>query len=321
VGRDLTVKTRQGKRLGRRIGRTSLVWTIMRAVLVAGISFIIVYPLLSKVSVSLMSDHDMFDKTVRWIPKAPTLVNYYRAFIGMKYPSAFLNSVILTLVVSTLQLASCTFIGYGFARIEFLGRDFLFALVIFTLVVPPQLIMVPLYLNFRFFRLFGLIEGSGLNLLNTYWPFVLTSLTGTGFRNGLFIFIMRQFFKGMPNELEEAAEVDGAGQLRIFGSIMLPSAFPAALVVFLFSVVWQWNDLFFTSLYLSGGNYLAFSLSSLARNYAELYQAQYGVPMRSIYVSVLNNAGMVLFILPVVMLYALLQRYFVESVERTGLVG
>ncbi|MFW6269225.1 MAG: carbohydrate ABC transporter permease [Bacillota bacterium] len=299
----------------------SLIWKIFRAILLIGISCIILFPLMVKFSTSLMTESAMFDQTVQWIPKTPTLSNYYNAFVGMDYWSAFVNSFLLTITVSLAQLVSCTLIGYGFARFEFKGNSFFFALVIFTLIVPPQLIMVPLYLNFRFFNLFGLIGDTGLNLLNSFWPFVLTAITGTGLKNGLFIFIMRQFFKNMPVDLEEAAYVDGAGPVRTFVKIMLPAAIPALVIVFLFSFVWQWNDMFYKQLFLSGGNFLPFQLSNLAQYYADIHMERFGVPVSTYYISILNNTGMLMFILPLIILFSFLQRYFVESIERTGMVG
>ena len=123
--------------------------------------------------------------------------------------------------------------------------------MLLTLIVPPQMIMIPLYLSFRYFDPLGLLPGNGINLLNSYWPFALTSATAMGMRNGLFIYIMRQYFRGMPAELEEAAYVDGAGALRTFFQVMLPSAVPVMVIVFLFSFVWQWNDDFYSTLFMA----------------------------------------------------------------------
>ena len=291
-------------------------FNLIRWVLILGICYIIIYPLLTKISSSFMSQRDLFDKTVQWIPRFFTFDNYTMVFEELKYPEAFLNSFILALLVSLLQLFSCTLIGYGFARFDFKGKGLLFGLVIFTLIVPPQMIMIPMYLNFRYFTLFGLIPG-GINLLGTYWPFILTSITGTGLKNGLFIFIMRQFFKGMPRGLEEAAYVDGAGPLRTFFKIMLPGAIPALVIVFLFSFVWQWNDFFLTNIYLGNETVLPMMLHGLKYN----VEATLDQPISTQYASLLNNTGSLMFMAPLLLLYAFMQKYFVESIERTGLVG
>src|SRR5690554_7353610 len=142
-------------------------------------------------------------------------------------------------------------------------------------------------------------------------------LTGTGFRCGLYIYIMRQFFRGMPKELEEAAYVDGAGPLKTFFSVMLPGAGPVLTIVFLFSFVWQWNDDYLVSMFVGNRVLLANTLNGLVASVtgADIMEITYG------YMSMLNNTGSLLFILPLLILYVFLQRYFIESVERTGLVG
>ncbi len=301
---------------------SGVTWSFIRAVLVIGIAFIILYPLIIKLSSSIMAESDLFDLTVKWIPRRldmrSILRNYRDVYEEMNYLVSFRNSVTLAFLVSSLQLASCTFIGYGFARFKFPGSGFLFGMVILTLLVPPQMIMVPLFLNFRFFDFFGIAGWFGrepINLLGTYWPFVLTSATGMGLKNGLFIYIMRQFFKGMPKDLEEAALVDGAGQIRTFFTIMLPGAAPAILIVFLFSFVWQWNDIFLTSMYMRrSATLLPFMLERLTSSFG-------GYQYSDEYISVIRNTGMLMFIVPLLFVYGFLQRYFIESVERTGIVG
>lgn len=124
-------------------------WSLVRTVLIVGIGFIIVFPVLTKISSSLMVEDDLYDKTVKWIPRNFTLDNYRLVWEQMRYGEAFLRSLGLTVLVSTLQLASCTLIGYGLARFRFPGHRLLSAVVIFMLLVPPEVIMIPLYLNFR----------------------------------------------------------------------------------------------------------------------------------------------------------------------------
>lgn len=310
----------------KKIFNRSTVYSIFRAILPLGISYIILLPLLSKISGSFMSVRDLYDQTVKWIPRNFTLEHYDMVWRNMKYPVTFKNTFLLTLTVSVLQLASCTVIGYGLARFNFKGKNIIFALIILTLVVPPQMILTPMYLNFRFFDLFGLLPNGGLNLIGTYWPFILTSITGNGLKNGLFIYIMRQFFRGMPLELEEAAYIDGAGLLRTFLYVMLPGAVPALVIVFLFAFVWQWNDYIFITLFMGGsGMFLPQVLELLANNVIQEIVGGTDTAATKLegdqFTSLINNTGMLLVIAPLLILYTFMQKYFIESVSRSGIVG
>lgn len=289
-----------------------LIW-FFRWGLILGISYIILFPLINDLSASFMSQLDLADRTVNYIPRNFTLGHYAIVWEELKYPVLLLNTFLISSMVAVLQLVSACLVGYGFARFDFPLKNVAFALVIFTLIVPPQMVMIPIYLNFRFFDLYGLLPGGGLNLLGSYWPFILTSITGTGLRNGLFIFVMRQFFSNLPKNLEEAAYVDGAGSFKTFYKIMIPSAVPAMLIVFLFAFVWQWSDYFMTSLYYSEAPVLSTELLSTV-NYLFTF---YEIDEASLAVS----AGNILALTPLLLIFVFMQRYFVESVARTGLVG
>lgn len=302
-------------------------WALVRGVIVIGICFLILYPTILKIFVSLMSEKDLYDVTVKYIPKSPTFENIKTVWTAMKYPLAFWNTLKISVLTSIMQLISCTIIGYGFARFNFKGRNLLFTLVILTMIVPPQTIMIPLFLHFRYFDLFGIISlmtgKKGINLLNTQWPFLLMSATGMGLKNGLYIYIMRQFFRGMSRELEEAAYVDGASMFRTFYQIMLPSAVPAMVTVFLFSFVWQWTDTFYSNLFLQNVRVLSTALSSVSFDITQQIYWQTGVTVNlsPAVSSMYTNTASLLVILPLIVLYLVAQKYFVESIERTGIVG
>ena len=295
----------------------SVIMALLRTVFIIGVSYIILHPLFTKISTSLMTTTDIFDPAVRWIPRVVTFEHYATVWEALNYPVTFTNSMLLTVMVALLQLFSCTLVAYGLARFDFRGSKLIFGLVIFVLVVPPQMFMIPLYLNFRYFNLFGLLGEEGYNLLGSYLPFILTSITASGLRNGLFIYIMRQFFKGMPRDLEEAAYVDGAGLFKTFFRIMLPGAVPGLVIVFLFAFVWQWNDYFFVTLFMgSGGNLLVQALDNLA-----IEVLDDPLSIEGGYATIVDNTGMIMFIAPLLFLYIFMQRYFIESIQRTGLVG
>ena len=301
-------------------------WKVIRGVIIIGICFIILQPLFVKLSAAVMSETDLYDSSVKYIPKNFTLDNFKMAIKGMELKTTMLRTFLLSGGVSVLQLMACLLTAYGFARFRFPGRKLLFGCILFTMIVPPQIIMLPMFMFYRFFDLLGIpsaVSGSSVNLINTAWPYVIQAVTCTGFKNGLYMYILRQFFKGMPRELDEAAFVDGCGKFRTFVQIMLPSAVPMMITVFLFGFVWQWTDNFYASLYLPTTKVMATSLGSLAASVYSQYES-FGGSMNFIspgFASMMNNTGVIITILPLIVLYLICQRHFIEGIERSGIVG
>ncbi|AIQ27651.1 ABC transporter permease [Paenibacillus sp. FSL P4-0081] len=308
-----------------------LLYALFRYALVIGISFIIIYPLLMKFSIAFKDKADIYNPTIYMIPVHYTMDNIRMAMQILDYFPLLGNTLLFVVVTTVLTTASCALAGYGFARFNFPGSNILFALVILTLLVPTSTLMVPMYLHFRSFDIMGIIHlitgKSGINLLNTYWPSMITSATAIGLKAGLFIYIFRQFFKGMPKEIEEAALIDGAGGVKTFLRIMLPNAVSPMITVILFCFVWQYNDTFFTSLFMSEIALMPTKVSSLAAQANALLPGLLGVGGGSgvkadpNHVAMIIDTGILLAILPLITLYMVVQRYFVESVERSGIIG
>lgn len=303
-------------------------WVIVRALLMIGLSFVILYPIILKVSIAFKHKSDIYDPTVVYLPRNFTLENFKYVIETMDYFKVIWHSFLLSGGTMLLSTLACALVGYGFARFKFRGNNILFALVILTILVPPQTIMVPTYLQYRSFDIFGLIglfnDGEGIKLIGTYWPFIISSITAMGLKAGLFIFIFRQFFKGVPKEIEEAALVDGAGVFKIFFKIMLPNAIPAMVTVMLFAFVWQWNDVYFTTMFLDNATVLSSQLQTVGATIANKLSAAAGGSAGNVdpfYISMLVNTSVLLAILPLIVMYLFVQRYFVESVERAGIVG
>lgn len=299
-----------------------LVFVICRSLLVIGISYVILYPLVVKLSVSLMSAADLKDPMVKWFAKSPTFTNFSHATEVMEYGKAFLNTFILTVIVTLLQVLSCTLAAYGYARLKFKFSGILFALTIFTLVVPPSTYMISSYMQFRFFDPLGivtLIKGDS-GILNSYLPFVLKAVTASGIRCGLYIYIMRQFFRGLPKELEEASMIDGAGTVKTFFSVILPNSKTSLMTIAMFSFVWQWNDDYFTSLLAPDMKFLTTGLGNLQN---ELFLAAGGgaTQLDPLQVSSWLNAGALITIIPIILLFVISQKYFVQGMEHSGITG
>jgi multiple sugar transport system permease protein len=305
-----------------------IVYKICRAVLLFGLCFLIVQPLLDKLSVSFMEQQDLYDSTVVSIPRHFTLWNYRLAGELLSFWPSLFETLIIILVSSFLQVSACTLAGYGFARYKFPLKNFWFMCVMLIIIVPPQTIMASLYLNFRFFDIFGLlrlITGSPVNLLDSAASFWLLSATGMGLKSGLYIFMLRQYFRGMPKELEEAAYVDGCGRFMTFVRIMLPDALPMLTSCFLFSFVWQWTDSFYSSLFLSNYKMLSVSLSRIADALGAWWMsmnASAGAVYSAApvgYTQAMIATGMLICLAPLILLYLAAQKAFVESLSQTGI--
>ncbi|WP_373460100.1 carbohydrate ABC transporter permease [Paenibacillus sp. V4I7] len=298
-------------------------WSFVRLVLIAGLSFVILYPIIQKISTAIKAKTDLYSPIVVWIPEHYSFENVKNAISIMDYWKTLLNTFTLSSTTTILTAISCALAGYAFARLKFKGSNLLFAGVILTIMVPPTTILIPMYLNLKDFSLMGLIPlitGKSVNLLNSYWPFILTSITANSLKAGLYIFIFRQFFRGIPREVEEAAYIDGAGVGQTFLRIMLPNAIPSIITVLLFSFVWQWNDSFFTTTYLTSSHVMSTQLSSLPYNLT-IFLGNDAFAKDPFYLSMVQDTGILLAILPLIIMYLFVQRYFVESIERTGLVG
>ena len=301
-------------------GFKSKLVAIFQAVIIIGICYMIMAPVLGILSSSFFSNSDAYNPMVYLIPQTPTLERYETAIKVMDYWNTMKNSLIYTLILMVIQILVCSMVGYGFARFKFRGKSILFACVVVMICIPTHTIMLPLYMTFKQFDPFGLctlILGEPISLMGTTWPMYIMTALGTGLRSGLYIYIFNQFFRGMPKELEEAALVDGAGTWYTYFCIMLRNATPSVITVAVFSLVWQYNDTFYAKLFLIGQeNSVGLRIASLVANIANQMQI-YDVTVQQLYL----DAGIVLILVPIVLIYVFLQKYFIEGVERSGIVG
>lgn len=311
-----------GRRLAKRIP-TALAG-LLRFSILTGLIFLIVYPFLFMGIMAFRSPQDLNDPSVVWITRHWSLENV-RTFFSLVDVGEMLGySAVISVGSALLQTFMCGFTGYGFARFRFKGRRLLFGLVLFTIIVPPQTYILQLFLLFRLFPVpffGGLLErltgSSTLNLINTPAPYLLQAALGMGLRSGLFIYIYRQFFRGLPKELESAASIDGSNALRTYFSVMLPNARPAMVTTFLLSLAWNWNDAFSQNFLNMSRDTVAVFLSNI-RSSIEASGLRYDDPTE-LYLVI--QTGSLLCIAPLLLLFLIGQRAFTEGVERTGLVG
>lgn len=302
---------------------------VLRTLFLIGIGYVMLYPILTILSGAFKAEVDAYDPTVIWIPKHFSMLAMNLVYKTIKFPETVRITLTILIPSVLLQMISTLMAGYGFARFKFKGRGVLFALLVFTIIVPVQNIMVPLYADMQSFDMFGifhlikLITGHPLpRLLNTYLPFYVMAAFGMGIRSGLYIFIMRQFFMNMPNELEEAAMIDGCGTFKTFTSVMLPNVIPAMVTIIVFSVVWYWNDYYQAQMFESSNQPLSVMLT-LLNDRLTSNQKQLGIAATDLLMmkDSLLECGCLLVMTPLLVMYIFLQRFFTESIERTGIVG
>lgn len=311
---------------------TNIVWYLFRFIILLGVSYIVLYPFFAKIAASFMSPEDFVDVTVMLIPKYPSFDQYKAIFLENSYVAAFFNTLFLSLSSAILQTFVTCLVGYGLAKFKFKGNSLVMGAVILTMVVPHGTVYLSMFMKFRYFDLFdffGIFKGIGydgifqlfsggraLKLTDTFWPLILLSITGLAFKNGLYIFMMRQFFRGVPDELEESAYIDGSDTFRTFLQIIIPLSVPMMITIFLFSFSWQWTDDFYTEMFIHTSKIkLMPDIVGIPKSLETTYAGQ------ELYYAAINNTCGLMIILPLVVLYLFCQRYLVQGIERSGIVG
>jgi len=285
-----------------------LLFKLFLYLILIDVAYIYLNPILYMMSNMVKDAQDILDPEVIWLPKTIYLGVLQDAWRMLDYLEGLWVSLGLSTSVALLQTVFCAVAGYAFARLDVPLKNFWYFCLLLTFIVPPQVVILP-----------NILLAKELGLLNTLWPLILPAVFGHGLKGALFVIIFRQFFSTQPKELEEAAKIDGAGVFRVFFRVMFPLARPAIIVVFLFSFVWTWNDFYYPSMYLFGHTEffpLSMGIASVSSQLAA-EEAMYGP---NIFQESIKMATSFLMILPPLILYLFTQRWFVEGVERTGLV-
>ncbi|XID92570.1 carbohydrate ABC transporter permease [Paenibacillaceae bacterium WGS1546] len=275
------------------------------------IGFVYLYPLFYMITYSFMNTDDLINPLITYIPSGFYMDNFARAAEVMDFLNTLGQNVLASFLPALVQTLSAAVIGYGFARFRIPGKPILFALVLATFIIPPQITMIPQFLMFK-----------DLGLIGSIFSYLIPAAFGQGLKSGLFILIFFQFFRTIPKALEEAAQIDGAGAYRIFAVICVPMAVPAFIISFLFSMVWYWNETLLAALYLGDRlTTLPLELQNFAVTYQKLFPVDPNAQTGRSLNEAINMAGTLLNIIPLLIVYFFTQRWFVESVERSGITG
>ena len=302
--------------------------SVLRMLFLLAFEFVLLYPVIFMISNSFKVTSDTLNPAVKWFSLSPTTYGYKVAWMAFDYWNGLKITFLFGIVSGLIEVVTCAVYAYGLSRFELRFKKIWMFLLIVTILIPDVMLIIPRILNFRYMDVFGILglfyklTGVDLrvNITDTVWTFYLPSLFGVGLKGGLFIYIYMQFFKGLPKELEEAAWIDGAGPVQTFIRIIIPSSGVVILTVLIFSFIWHWNDWLLATMYTENNHTLAFTLRNISGYIGQLWSsmkisadssAYYGAPL----------AACLMFIAPPTLLYVILQRHFIESVDRVGIVG
>lgn len=300
--------------------------------LIAGMCFAILYPVLKLLPTVFCDLEDLGNPNVIWIPIKRSVISFKAAFRMMMKQGwmTYVYSIGYAGVIMCIQIFMSAMVGYALARVKFRGNNLVFFLIIFTFLVPPQALLLSQYIHFKHFDVFGLFTlftGSDIDMINRPVTLFLQAIFGFGVSQSLFIFIFRQFFLGVPKELEEASLIDGCGFYRTYGRIMLPNAKPAISTVAVLSFVWNYGDIYYTNYFNADGPYLSVILKTTFQSSNKQFVLNalknwYRLPTVTDFAfDAVKQAGALLYLIPLLIVYFIAQKWLVENLENSGIVG
>lgn len=258
-------------------------------------SVLAIAPLWWMLATALMTNAQLYSRDLQFFPNPITFENFPRSMVQSNFPRYFINTVGLEAVVLVGTVLSCSIVAYSFARIPWPGRDTMFILVIATIILPPQVTIIPLFILFR-----------NLGWINTYLPFIVPAFLAS---SPLSIFLIRQYMRSIPAELSDAGRIDGCSEFRLFWNIILPLCQPSLAAVAIFAFVATWNDFLHPLIYLQKGDLRTVAVGLF------FFQNESGVDLTRL------MAASTLTLMPILIVFALFQRYFIQGITVTGMKG
>ncbi|HEY8436809.1 MAG TPA: carbohydrate ABC transporter permease [Haloplasmataceae bacterium] len=291
-----------------------LLFKLMIYILLIGISYVFVYPLIQMLSMSFMSTSDLLDPEVEWIPRKFNLNTIRVAIRGLNMPSSLINSIWYSGLLGSIQTVIAALTGFAFARFDFKGKRFWFVILLASFIVPLPLVMIPRTMMFLSFS-----ERIGVKLVGTITPMIVLTLLGQGVNNAILVLIFHNFFRMIPISLDEAARIDGATPLQVFWHIFIKMSLPVIVVVFLFSFVWNWNESYMSNMLMGRTvDLLPKRLGVFESAYQDIIA---GNPNQVRLNESFRMAATLMSIIPLFLIYIFAQRQFIEGIERTGITG
>ena len=274
--------------------RKIIIIKIALHLLLCFLSVLFVFPFVWLVRSSFMNSAEIFAMPIRWVPHEPVFSNFGEALTAFPFYQYLRNTMLIVILNMTGNILSSSFVAFGFARLNFPGRKFFFALIISTMMIPAAVIQIPQFIIWQ-----------RLGYYDTYVPLTLPSF----FINAFYIFLIRQFIATIPRDYDEAAFIEGSGYFSIYARIILPLIKPALTTVGVFSFMGSWNDFYGPLIYLKSN--FKYTLSLGLTSFMDRYVNQWHLLM----------AASTVVILPMIMLYFFAQRYFIEGITFTGIKG
>lgn len=266
---------------------------IIRTVFIAFIAIMTIMPFMFMLSASFKFDSQVYTNPLQLIPESPTINNFTYLFNHDMFFTWYLNTIVVVLVIIGLRFILVTTAAYAFARLEFKGRDFIFFILLTTMMITPDTIVVPRYLMYKY-----------IGLMNTTWAIIVTHLFDV-----FFVFLVRQFFLTLPQDIIEAGIIDGCSHFKVFIKIVLPLVKPALVTMVLFSFIWSWNDFITPFVFITSRDKQLLSVG------LQYFQGEIGPKVT------LQMAAASLAVIPCIVMFACTQKYFVQGIVGSGLKG
>ncbi|GAB6091534.1 carbohydrate ABC transporter permease [Spirochaeta dissipatitropha] len=289
---------------------------VLVAILLA-FSYVFLYPLLRMITMSIMSQADLLNPEVSWIPQELTFQSYRVAASVLRLGSTFFNTLWFTTILACAQTSVTALTSYAFARFNFRFKRFWFVMVLVSFILPIPVLLIPRIMIFTSFQ-----NLTGIRMFGTIWPQLAMTLSGQGIYSAILILIFYNFFRLIPHSLDEAARIDGANSFQIFIKIFLGLSVPTLFTVFLFSFLWNWNESYITTTFVRGGlRLITPQLAVFDNNFVQMAGSLPDMAEGARINEAYKMAATMISIFPLLLMYTFVQKKFIQGIEQTGITG